>query len=927
MATCPICRAPLACVHAADAQHTQAVDAAQQDCPLQKGAIWVQVLDDKGAGVKGVTAKVAGKTAVTDDAGFAPFDPLDEKAYDVEIVDPIPATHKDDFLLPDATKVQATVEAGEIVLVKFRLAKLNKLTPVIELEYEVALLNRGLDQHQEPAEPKKFLPDATRIEVSLQQTNKEQYPFAGTAKLACVPANVEVFTDATCKTKLAGDLTAEQITAAQPLSLYLRGKAKGKVELSLEIAAPADKHIKAPETAPKVELHVAELVLLAYEHDVSAIKGLTVNPDEEPLSTYHTNLHAKAFPALKKLSDQDKVKVGRLLHEQKDGNHGRAKVVIQKLEAADWPAATDDYKVYVNTVATSGAVELFDVETGGSPLGSPAGPFKIADLKAAAKELWVEGKTAGTALLCARVLLTLDRAAGGLAADVKNDADWARFSVVKLSEVKLDYTPPPQGANAWDEAGNRFFVNLKTGDDGRKIVIGAQLSAKLADVVIHFMLVEHRDNRTAANWGVDLPTGAPSTPWVWKDIGAAVKHLDKGNRAEILHVSEKTNADGYAKKEVMLSRFGGDKFYLAAYIEQDPHLAKYIDGHTDLGTRKPVMRADAIQVWRKFWYKEIKIEGVDVAGFLNAADVYADVKVVMEAAGQPIVVPRAEANTITPRVIYPKNQVSFYRLPSNAYANNYANDASDALVIGDDNEGLFWPKAPDEPDKPVMIRMMNANGLWIDGGQTAATGIAWQVSTAFPIPLNIGQKALDPPIAGGDLLVQGSWFAEDKILTPQPDGSTVASWGNPRNQPLAPGDVDLDPARSDPNVIRVKLPAAIVVAPTGTRVKITGLVVQGSDRFLGTSYDKGIVNAYTPNDTVDFVNTINHEIGHSFKQTCAAPPAGVPAHGLLFQQNGAHCNYPNKACLMWSQGPVAASLNRYCPVCHPYVLVQDMSNP
>ena len=105
-----------------------------------------------------------------------------------------------------------------------------------------------------------------------------------------------------------------------------------------------------------------------------------------------------------------------------------------------------------------------------------------------------------------------------------------------------------------------------------------------------------------------------------------------------------------------------------------------------------------------------------------------------------------------------------------------------------------------------------------------------------------------------------------------------------------------------------------------------GLTLRGAESFLGTSYENGIINSYTPNDEQDFINTINHEIGHSLKQVPSNPNAdGNPDHQHWYLKDGDHCKYTNKSCLMYESGPQPASLNRYCPVCHPYVLVQDMT--
>ncbi|RLJ17355.1 hypothetical protein DJ031_13570 [bacterium endosymbiont of Escarpia laminata] len=809
---------------------------------------------------------------------------------------------------------------------------LNHVTPHIELEHKVVLLDRKLYKHQ-TREPKKrhIHPDPTYILVWATQSNKGEKPWEKKGKLMLSPANVEVFLDEKCRKRLKKGLTYKQLTGGTKKKLWLRGVTAGKFKVKLTLEDPGDAKIKLKDNPAEQEMGVVELELLVHQHEPAAVAALRVNPDEEPLSTYHTNLKNKALPEQKKLSDKEKVKKGRLLHEQSGAHFGRAKLIIKKLDASQWPEGTDAYEVVLGEKNDSGSLAIFDQEFDGTKQPFPL-KYKVSDLKAAEKAVWLEGGSSTTKWRGARLDLGLDRPAGGLPKKAKHNGDWSRCTVVKIKEVKLEYRPPRRRANAWDAVNNRFFINMKSDPNGRKITLGVQLTEKLRGVVVHFMLVEHKDNRKAANWGKDMPTGAPSNKWVWKDITKAVKHSDKSNRQKILHLSEKTNRKGYVKKEVILSRFGGDKFYLAACIEQDPHLAKYIDGHADLGKRKPVMRADPVQVWRKFWYKEVKVRGITVRGFGNAADTYSDVKAVMLAARR-VEMKRRTANRLRPRVIYPKHMVSYYwDSANNRYVNNYPNDNGDALVVGDDNESKFFKLAKSETDKPVMIPILNAHALWIKGGNTASKNIAWQESTVFPVTLDVGKGTLDPPLAGGTLLKQGRWEAEDWTPPAVPPGSppgtppTPGSWGNRRNGNLAARDLDLDPGRSDPETVRIKVPAGVTVAATKTRIRIRGLVVRHCQSFLGTSYADGIVNAYTPNDEQDFINTINHELGHSFKQVAKVRPAGIPAHKLQYDKDGSHCNFAGKKCLMYESGPQPGSLNRYCSVCHPYVLVQDMSS-
>src|SRR5262249_43293252 len=314
--------------------------------------------------------------------------------------------------------------------------------------------------------------------------------------------------------------------------------------------------------------------------------GMQVDPDVDPIATYHTALKDKKLPDQKALTDAEKVSKGRFLHEQTDkASHGRAKLEVQKLTAGDWPAGTDDYEVTLDEEKGGGGLKLFDKEEKGSEKPFPH-KIKVKDLKAKEVELWVEGKDASKKLRDAVLQVGLDRPAGGLAKKPKQAADWSRFTVVKIKEVKLEYEKAKDEHKAWDEDKKRYYINLnQKGDpDGRKITLSAKLGEKFAGVPIRFMLAPDKDNGKTANWNIDFPSDGKSgaTDVKWKDLTAALKHLDKADRKNLMHLLKETDKDGLAKVEVQLSRFGGDKFHPACYLEQDAHLAKYVHGHADL---------------------------------------------------------------------------------------------------------------------------------------------------------------------------------------------------------------------------------------------------------------------------------------------------------------------------------------------------------
>jgi hypothetical protein len=911
MPVCSKCGATLACPGHGD----HAIGSSGTECTTKKGEIWVNVVDHESKPVEGVEVESQGVRKKTDKGGFVAFDKLEDGDYTVEALDT--------YLEGEPARKSAAVKHGDVKLAKFKLEQPNEVTPKIECEYKAVLLDRKLSDHQSGGE--KIVADPTYIEVAAEQTAGDKHPFQGTGKLEFAPANVEAFLDEKCTEKLEKDLTAEQLTGTDKLKIWLRGKTAGKFDAKLTLSDSGnDKFVKLADEPAEAKMGVVEIKMGVHGQDLEEIKKKEIDPDAGTIDEYHDKLEDlkdDKWPKQKALGDEDKVKKGPILHKQKDGAHGRSLLRLEKLDAGQWPDETDDYEIYVNRTNTSGAVEIWDKEVEGTAMKLPAGPFKVKDLKAKEKDLWVEGKTETEKLRDVRLDVTLDRPDGGLAKESKRNADWGLFSVVAIKEVKLAYEAEAGKPNAWDDKKKRFFINFKTGDDGRKIELQAELTKKIEGIVVHFMLAEHEKNRKEPNWGEDLPDGSgDGDEWAWKDIDEAVKHEDKDDRKKLLHLSEKTDAEGKAKKEVMLSRFGGDKFHLCAYVEEDAHLCKFVDGHAELGKRKPVMAKDPIQVWRKFWYEEIRVEGIDVAGFGDAADTYEDVRALMTPTDVRTM-SRADADALNPKMIYPRFQLSYYLSPDGSrYLNNFAGDESDGLMVGDDNEGEVWKKSQPSDETPVMIPMINVHGLWIGDGQTGTNSTPIVEIATLPaegIDLEMDKKLLDPPIQGGDLFVSGTF------TTAHQDGT--GAWVVDQNGvSLQAGDVYLHKDRSDPFVVKIKLPAAYT-AGAATHIQFSDLVLEGATNFLGTSYDDGIVNAYTPNDEQDFINTINHEIGHSFKQVSKTQPTGIPAHTLQYDKDGSHCDYKNKSCLMYESGPQPGSLNRYCPVCHPYVLVQDMS--
>ncbi len=158
------------------------------------------------------------------------------------------------------------------------------------------------------------------------------------------------------------------------------------------------------------------------------------------------------------------------------------------------------------------------------------------------------------------------------------------------------------------------------------------------------------------------------------------------------------------------------------------------------------MATDEVNVWRKFWYKQIKINGVASQGVSNAPDCYEDVKVIMKAAPDKTI-PLVEAKALNPSAIYPKHMINYYYDDStNSYVNNYPNDTSDGVIVCDTavHENKFFPAPVNTKERPVTIAMINADGQWDAMGNDYIGNLPW-VETQFPIEAESAKELLTPP--------------------------------------------------------------------------------------------------------------------------------------------------------------------------------------
>jgi hypothetical protein len=808
----------------------------------------------------------------------------------------------------------------------------NVVTPKLDAEYLVALLRRTGDPWD------KYPADPTYIEIWFEESRQRpHYPPASKLTLKSA-GHLMMATENDFSKAVESELsvTAQQVGGAgKKFKIWAWGKKAGAFKLTLALEDPGLPNIVVAPPAEK-DFGVVELELVVHQHDAAALEAVEVDPGTDPVATYHTNLKDKALPAQKELTTDQKTAeaTARLLHAQKDGNFGRARLLCRKLKADQWPAGADDYDILITAAADSGSVRVFDAEFDGSQVAAPS--VKVSALKAADKEFWAEGVTATTKKGDARLHLGLDRAPGGLAKTAKNNADWARFTVVEIKEVKFEVTTDAGKAVTWNAGKKRFYINadanarnLKDDPAGRKIAVTAALAQEFADVVLHFMLVGDKKIYTQAHWGNNIAAG-----FDWGKLDKDYKARDKTDRKKLIHVSAKTDAKGVARTDALvLSNFGGEVYRIGAYTSQDPHLAKYVDGHADLGKRKPAL-SDEIPIWRKIFIQISHNDATALPARALTETAFGDNQVFVEI--EEIDLKKFKKTDIPGLVEHPLWQFK----PGGG--------ATKVICVGAHNKAGFqgFFKAATAATSPKAHLIM-CDVQWDPELGTLQNFTLTASSGSINYKNAAGNKYLgvfDPPLSGAMVPANSSYWNWH-------DGAVKhLGW-------LTSADVSIQQTRGHTSEVKVTLPAKCTagvctgcaggtdITPTAAKPATFSLQLNAATGpWAGESGQPGsphcliVVNT----DLNKFNNTIAHEIGHLFQQVRADKNwHGVPDHPDQYVKRGgqgSHCKkdatehatavdqdgkkiYVNGTCVMYH---VAVGNVLFCDNCKVDMRVREM---
>jgi hypothetical protein len=264
------------------------------------------------------------------------------------------------------------------------------------------------------------------------------------------------------------------------------------------------------------------------------------------------------------ISDSDKISKGRFLHVQDSDKHGRALMTVALKPAA--ASGTLAFTVGDGSGSKDNSkLKIFNAETGGSAKANPYEVQYASDLK-----LWAEGAGESAALRDIEIRLGMK--------DVTLVADKAKATVVKIKEVTPTADNYKQYVNVPAEAGHPEY--------DRKFKPIATLTKALQGVKLYFNIEPDSSNNA--------------------DIPDTLKHKDI---ADNTRVAVETNVSGAASGAIELSRYGGDKFKAAAYLEEDPLKGK----------ANPTKSKD-IEVWQKIAYQYDAMQTNDTNNYIATKD-------------------------------------------------------------------------------------------------------------------------------------------------------------------------------------------------------------------------------------------------------------------------------------------------------------------
>jgi hypothetical protein len=516
--------------------------------------------------------------------------------------------------------------------------------------------------------------------------------------------------------------------------------------------------------------------------------------------------------------DTDKLTKGRFLHVQDGGNkQGRA-----LLQAKVNPDGCFNGKVTFK-VNDNSKLELFDDETAGS---KQANPYKL-DYAEDLEKVWAQGKTESDALCDIEIDLGID--------GIDLVADKVKATVVKIKEVTPTADNYKQYVNLPAQAGHPEY--------DRKFKPIATLTKALQGVKLYFNIEPDSSNN------VDIPD--------------TLKHKEIADNAR---VAVETNVSGAASGVIELSRYGGDKFKAAAYLEEDSRAGK----------ANPTKSKD-IEVWQQIAYQYDAMQTNDTRDYIGAKDTAA-----FEAEFKNCFIEMNKIAETTP-----------------AHRRVIPDDKKDAWVTSNKNVNL-------PGDRAVYIALVDAIG---GGPQKLNTLYFNTIAGGTSHDFDINNWVIH--------ISDNSWFVSVNYQENIPPHTTMS---------LDQGKATLV---QNGDIYKLTLDLTALSNAKNYNIEfnfnsynpISGL--SWGEKVLvdvRLKYTFG----YTVHDSV--LNTVLHEVGHFLGLAAQKNTDNAKTiNGNYYFQNGNHCNYNTDKCIMFHNA-VQTNL-AFCPGCKKALQARNLSSP
>ena len=298
-----------------------------------------------------------------------------------------------------------------------------KVTPVIEIENSVVVVKK-----------KYTSPKRNAITLRVVSSSKSGNSFDGIGVLTGSNTKIRFFDSQTGGKEIRFNNNDNKFTGKQLLNgirLYVEGVKPSEAVKDLELILTLKPKTQPVGPAAKVKLTSVELFLKICKTRISAAS------DPVPLS------------------EDDKIKIGRFVHVQDNGNHhGRAMIMVHK-------AKPETYTGELVLTSINNCVQIFQDEVAATGQAALANPYTIANssIPANGTKLWAQGATVSGALRDTGFKLGIK--------DVENDGDRVVMTVVRLRRLSADpiHSTPPNRSRMgnWPAAHRKHFLRRGMG--------------------------------------------------------------------------------------------------------------------------------------------------------------------------------------------------------------------------------------------------------------------------------------------------------------------------------------------------------------------------------------------------------------------------------------------------------------------------------